>query len=219
MSLHLTTAQRPQWRQLQHRFGSGRECLASYLALEAAEVIAGAKPANLFAVSSQPQGCGRNLYRLWRRFGAQLLAEAGLKALEMRQRPGSVLLLVYRPEVMDELLARPNVMALLRCRGFGEPLSAEAVLGRLRETMRAGNDFPHEIGVVLGYPLKDVAGFMQLAPIPFACNGPWKIYGKPQRSLELAETFRRCRQQMAGRLAACQQASQCLASCDGRQSA
>jgi len=204
------TNRRPQWRDVQHRFNDGRECLAAYLALEAAEVIADAKPANLFAVSSSPQGCGRNLYQLWRRFGKQLLAESRLAAVEMRRSDDAVLLLVYRPQALEALLARPNVGALLRRSGYASPPTAQQLLASLRAKLQSGDDFPHEIGIVLGYPLKDVAGFMQLAAIPFTCSGPWKIYGKPLRSLELAAQFRRCRLLMADRLAHCCSASHCL---------
>jgi len=203
---------RPQWRDLQHRFDDGRECLSAYLALEAAEVIAGAKPANLFAVSSAPQGCGRNLYRLWRQHGTQLLDESKLAAVEMRRNDEAVLLLVYRPQALETLLARPNVAALLRRSGYATPPTVAQLLASLQSKMRDGNDFPHEIGIVLGYPLKDVAGFMQLATIPFSCNGPWKIYGNPQRSLELAAQFRQCRLLMADQLNRCSSAQQCLCS-------
>jgi len=203
---------RPQWRDVQHRFTDGRECLSAYLALEAAEVIAGAKPANLFAVSSSPQGCGRNLYKLWRRFGTQLLAESRLAAVEMRRSADAVLLLVYRPQALATLLARPNVAALLRRSGYATPPTVSQLLATLQAKMREGEDFPHEIGIILGYPLKDVAGFMHLAAIPFSCNGPWKIYGNPQRSLELAAQFRQCRLLMADQLNRCSSARQCLCS-------
>jgi hypothetical protein len=36
--------------------------------------------------------------------------------------------------------------------------------------------------------------------LPFACQGPWKIYGRPEQSLELADRFRQCRCRMANLL-------------------
>jgi hypothetical protein len=74
----------------------------------------------------------------------------------------------------------------------------------------AVTDFPHEVGVFLGYPLKDVAGFMGWVDLPVTCQGPWKIYGNPDRSLALADGFRACRLRMDQRLRCCANASDCL---------
>ena len=38
-------------------------------------------------------------------------------------------------------------------------------------------DFPHEIGVFLGYPLEDVVGFIRHRGKCFTCCGCWKSYG------------------------------------------
>ena len=38
-------------------------------------------------------------------------------------------------------------------------------------------DFPHEIGIFLGYPLKDVVGFMGYGNYKFCKTRYWKVYG------------------------------------------
>ena len=48
-----------------------------------------------------------------------------------------------------------------------------------------GADFPHEIGFFLGYPIKDVYGFMGLCELPVAGSGTWKMYGKLESSIAL----------------------------------
>jgi hypothetical protein len=200
---------RPSWHELASRFSDERECLASFLALEAAEVLAGEKPANLINVANQRRACGRNLYLLWRRHGAALLQRSGLAVRELAGRGDSLLLFLYRPQALAALLARRNVAAFLRRAGYRDPADPQDSLAQLQGRL-AGEGFPHEIGVFLGYPLKDVAGFMGWAPLPFTCQGPWKIYGDPQESLRLAETFRRCRCRMARQLAGCDTAIACL---------
>lgn len=210
---------RPAWHHLAARFAGDRECLASFLALEAAEILAGEKPANLINVIDRPQGCGKNLYRLWREHGPELLRGSGLAALELIDRGESLLLCIYRPEALGALLARKDSAAVLRRAGYSEPLAPARVLAELRARILAGGPFPHEIGVFLGYPLKDVVGFMGWAPLPFVCQGPWKIYGNPTRSLKLADTFHRCRRRMARRLACCATPFDCLAPSAGRKAA
>jgi hypothetical protein len=201
---------RPTWQDVAGRFDDPRECLASFLALETAEVIAGEKPANLLGIANRRRPCGRNLYTLWKERGTEVLAESGLAVRELADRGDSILLLIYRPEALGGLVRRPSASAVLARTGYGDVSDLDRVLGELTSRM-GGDSFPHEIGVFLGYPLKDVAAFMGLVRIPFACQGPWKIFGNPRESLRLAEVFRCCRDRMAERLSSCASALECLA--------
>lgn len=200
---------RPFWQELAGRFADERECLAAFLALETAEVLDGGKPANLINIANRRRACGRNFYRIWRRHGATLLRQSGLAVRELADRGSSLLLLIYRPQALSTLLARPNVVGFLRKAGYAQPADVQLALKELQSRISAAG-FPHEIGVFLGYPLKDVAGFMGWAPLPFTCQGPWKIYGDPTGSLGLAETFRQSRCRMARRLSCCATPVDCL---------
>lgn len=200
---------RPLWHDLAERFADERECLAAYLALESAEVLEGEKPSNLINIANRRRACGRNFYRIWQRHGASLLRQSGLAVRELADRGHSVLLLIYRPEALSDLLLRPNVAGFLRKAGYSNPPDLQTSLSELQARISAAG-FPHEIGVFLGYPLKDVAGFMGWAPLPFTCQGPWKIYGDPTGSLDLAETFRQSRCRMARRLSCCATPVDCL---------
>lgn len=197
------------WRDIAGLFCDPRECLASYLALESAEVIAGVKPANLISVSNQVYPCGQSPYQLWQRFGHEIVRATSLKVHEFTDRRSSVLILLYQPEALHSLLETASVRAILRRAGYTDDMSLHTILDRLTRRINSGA-FPHEIGIFLGYPLKDVAGFMGLARIPFTCQGPWKIYGKPEASLHLADTFRWCRNRMAKDLTACSSPFECL---------
>jgi hypothetical protein len=202
---------RPVWHDVSSRFTEPSECLASFLALEAAEVLEGAKPANLVTVGNRRRSCGRNLYELWRSLGGAVLAGRGLVARELVDRGDSVMLLLYSQSAMQALLARPNVSAVLKRVGYAGLASTDEVFDELASRVAAGG-FPHEIGVFLGYPLKDVAAFMGWVRLPFVSQGPWKIYGDPGESLRLAETFRCCRKRMAERLESCASPFECLSS-------
>ncbi|WP_223908456.1 DUF3793 family protein [Geobacter sp. AOG1] len=197
------------WKDIAKRFCDPRDCLASYVALESAEVLAGVKPANLLSISDRTNSCGRNPYRLWKAWGKQVLDATPLQAHELADRGHSVLVLLYQPEALKNLLLSPAIRAILHREGYADDLCLTGVLDKLTESLAAGV-FPHEIGMFLGYPLKDVAGFMGLARIPFTCQGPWKMYGDPRNSLRLAETFRSCRARMATDLACCSSPYECL---------
>jgi len=209
-----TPVRRPTWHELAHRFTGERECLASYLALEAAEVIGGAKPANLLNLLDWDRPCGRNIYRLWRKHGKTLLARSGLAAFELAQRKNSVLLLIYHPQRLTAYLETPKVTNFLRCAGYRQLAALEEILEELRDRCSAG-DFPHEIGAFLGYPLKDVAGFMGWINLPVTHQGPWKIYGDPRSSLDIVATCRSCRENMARRLHEGENPLTCLCATSG----
>ena len=204
---------RAAWRDLAARFCDPRECLASYLALESAEVIAGVKPANLISISNQAYPCGRNPYQLWKRWGHEIVEATSLDVHVLTDRGNSVLILLYQPEALHALLGTSAVRAILRRAGYTEDMNLHTLLGRLSNRISSGT-FPHEIGIFLGYPLKDVVGFMGLARIPFTCQGPWKIYGNPDASLKLAETFRWCRNRMADGLINCTSPFECFGYCE-----
>lgn len=200
---------RTTWRDIADRFCDPRECLASYLALEAAEVLAGIKPANLISIPNQLSPCGQNPCQLWRKYGQEIIGTTALEVYELADRGNSVLILLYQPEALNNLLKSASARAILRRAGYTDGVDLDGMVDRLARRINSGA-FPHEIGIFLGYPLKDVAGFMGLAKIPFACQGPWKIYGDPGVSLKLAETFRWCRRRMADGLATCTSPFECL---------
>jgi hypothetical protein len=169
---HRTVARpRPMWQELSRQFPDDRDCLACYLALETAEVLEGVKPANLVNVVNKPRSCGRNIYVLWKNQGSALLQHSGLEAIEFVDRGDSVLLFLYRRSELMALLARRSVAIILRKAGYTDPANLEKTLVQLQARFSKG-DFPHEIGVFLGYPLKDVIGFMGWAQLPFSSQGP-----------------------------------------------
>jgi hypothetical protein len=187
------------WRAIADRFPEERSCLASFLAYHSAEVLSGVKPGNLVNIPDSIHPCGKNMFALWLRHGDSLLNGTGLHAMVMVKRKGSLLVYIYCRESLENLLTGSRVRNFLKKAGYGEYPDCEAVLVELERRMRH-NDFPHEIGLFLGYPLKDVAGFLGWAKLPVSHQDAWKIYGDPRRSLELAACHRDCRCRMAARL-------------------
>lgn len=200
---------RPQWQWFAERFPQDRDCLASFLALELAEVLQGAKPGNLVALANKPRSCGRNLYLLWKEHGAGLIADSGLEVKVLADRGSSLLLFLYCPKALRSLLEQKSAQAILTKAGYQDAKDFAAVLAELKMRM-AGEGFPHEIGVFLGYPLKDVVGFLGWAPLTFTCQGPWKIFGNPAESLRLAEAHRECRRRASLLLASGCSPQECL---------
>lgn len=51
------------------------------------------------------------------------------------------------------------------------------MLEQLRTRLHGSEEFPHEIGVFLGYPLNDVLGFIKYHGSNCKGMGDWKVYG------------------------------------------
>ncbi len=191
---------RTSWLDLTWKFPDERDCLASFLALEAAEVLAGVKPANLVQLRNRRQPCGRNLHQLWRLHSNALLAGSPLKALSLRQKETGDLMLFYTPEILQSYLQQPKTAKFLKQQGYPTPGNLRKTLAELQERFQTETDMPHEIGLFLGYPLKDVAGFMGCSDKPCTGCRQWRIYGDPAQSLALSDRYAACRRGMAHRL-------------------
>ena len=52
-------------------------------------------------------------------------------------------------------------------------------------------DFPHEIGLFLGYPIEDVVGFIRYAGKGCKLSGLWKVYGDAEAASRLFDRLSR----------------------------
>ena len=53
-------------------------------------------------------------------------------------------------------------------------------------------EYPHEIGIFLGYPLEDVVGFIENRGWNYTCCGYWKAYGDPAAAQKCFDRYRKC---------------------------
>jgi hypothetical protein len=135
---------------------------------------------------------------LWERHHDGLACRLGnitFKVLQTRER--ALMILCYNHNHLERHLSHAGIRTLLHKAGYTADASSEELLDELCDRIGKVGSFPHEIGLFIGYPAKDVAAFMGLVKLPFACQGPWKIYGDPVQSLCLAEQYRCCRQRMS----------------------
>lgn len=58
--------------------------------------------------------------------------------------------------------------------------------------LAGGGEFPHEIGLFLGYPPEDVCGFIENRAGGYKCVGEWKVYGDADKAKEIFAKYRKC---------------------------
>ena len=53
-------------------------------------------------------------------------------------------------------------------------------------------EFPHEIGIFLGYPLADVVGFIEHQGHDYVYCGYWKVYGDLRSAVKSFDIYKNC---------------------------
>ncbi|MCC8138480.1 MAG: DUF3793 family protein [Clostridiales bacterium] len=146
----------------------GTEAIGYVLGQQCAPVIAGVKPSNLLIVEKGNQNGLRHVLR-----GTELCTYLLHASAEKEYW------LLFDPEAMQRLLEEPDKRCYLQECGYKTD-DMDQVLERLakrfRNYKRKRADFPHEMGVLFGYPLNDVRGFIENGGKNFKRSGYWKVY-------------------------------------------
>lgn len=117
----------------------------------------------------------------------ELLVPKGLRALPLRIREYSALVYLYRPSRLKKDLEDPAAIKILQDHGYS---CYGKCLPKLIERIRASEEFPHEIGLFLGYPPEDVQGFLDHRPCK--CSGCWKVYGDENKAKKTFDLYKKC---------------------------
>ena len=118
------------------------------------------------------------------------LKHKGIRVLALKYTDGRGLIYVYRPGRLSEDLRDCRACSLLKQCGypvFDENMCLQHLIQRLDENA----DFPHEIGLFLGYPPEDVYGFIHKKKECKLC-GFWKVYGDVEKAKKQFARFRKC---------------------------
>lgn len=156
----------------------------------AAPTLAGLKTASMFNCSYSSEDTIREeLQRLNEDFN-----EKGLYFEILRVRAKTVLIYVYRENKLNHDLNQEQTRLLLKRLGYDNPTDIQASLKELKMRLVHSNEFPHEIGLFLGYPFEDVLGFITHCGLNCKCCGYWKVYGDEGKAKRLFSQFTQCRE-------------------------
>ena len=154
--------------------------------------ICGIKPSNLFSVS-KADFCKRE-FQKWR----QRLIQEGLESFFIELKEKRVLVFIYNPYQIDSMLSEKSVQKYLKSKGYdlseGTAFFSELKM-RLQKSLCGYSDkagFPHEIGILLGYPLEDVVAFEKCSGKNCKYCGTWKCYSDEKKARLCENKFREC---------------------------
>jgi hypothetical protein len=155
-----------------------------WLTVALAPTILGSKPSTILSLANSKNS---NLLTLWREYGSGILADTLVKVLIMRQSSCCEILLFYRADALKQCLCEKDINRFMKNLGYPVEEGVESCLSTLCSRYRSY--CPHEIGIILGIPLKDVLGFMALTDVPLTYKGDWIVYGNHKESQALMEKF------------------------------
>lgn len=133
--------------------------------------LAGMKTGNLFSCRCS---CGRELLGFTASWNKQL-NQRGVYIRVLRFSRGMALIYVYRKAKLAKALEDISVRQFMESCGY-DCSSIEGMLDILAERLGEYSEFPHEIGVFLGYPFEDVKAFIVNKGKNYKHVGCWKVY-------------------------------------------
>lgn len=113
----------------------------------------------------------------------------------------NMLILIYNSNLLRENINNSKAKAFLKELGYPIDLSLNENLEHLSGRLRENSDFPHEIGIFLGYPYDDVIGFKENNGKNYLFSGYWKVYTDEENTKALFDKFTRCRKNVCNKIA------------------
>lgn len=154
-----------------------------------APTLAGIKCASLFNYFHK----GETIVREELQKINELLNGKGVFAEVLIWREQAALVYVYRKNMLNTVLKSRGAGELLKKYGYAD-CEVESCLEHLKYRVKNSPCFPHEIGVFLGYPLEDVAGFIENKGKNCESCGMWKVYCNKEEKDLLFEKFKKCKE-------------------------
>ncbi len=166
-------------------------CFEQKLIEQCAPTLANIKTGNLFTYKYD---CAQNAdleIKQWQK----KLAFKGISITILRKDDQQALIYVYRLDALRKDLGNRQALGILKHYGYAHnKVRIGHYLARLKTRMISYDEFPHEIGLFLGYPPTDVWGF--ICQKGRNCNlcGYWKVYGNSEQAAQKFAQYDACRE-------------------------
>ncbi len=157
----------------------------------ASPALCGIKSACLFSLSKKnPQKEISQIHK-WNRE----LSSCGKTFVIIPRKEKPVLVFIYDKALIELTLNSKDALSYLKEKNYPVTKGSKALIAELIKRLYASNseDFPHEIGLFLGYPLKDVIAFEKDNGKESKYTGAWQVYGNVQEACQTMQLYKECR--------------------------
>jgi len=153
-----------------------------------APALCGIKPACLFSMTSQKFADGLERLHQWQ----NQFSKDKKFFVPVKKSDGRFLFFVYDKNLLEKILNNPKNRAYLVSKGYSVEKGLASVLAELLHRLAVSENFPHEVGLFLGYPLEDVIGFELNGAEDFKYSGIWKVYGDKDSAIRRMNLYKNC---------------------------
>jgi len=156
----------------------------------ASPTLASIKTANLYSFRFQNVNeCNETIQRF-----NELMNKKGIY-IELLKNDGDLYLIyVYRKSHLQAVLSDRRVRDFLTEYRYSPDENTNGLLETLRKRLNTAKDFPHEIGIFLGYPIEDVKAFIETKGCNSVLCGDWKVYHDEDAARCLFCKYKHCRE-------------------------
>lgn len=120
------------------------------------------------------------------------LFEKGISIKILKENNTSFLIYIYREKYLNYDLKNSITKSILLTYGYKD-VTVDSCLQNLINRLDKYNEFPHEIGLFLGYPPDDVYDFICNKGENSCYCGYWKVYNNVENSLNKFKKFDICK--------------------------
>lgn len=158
------------------------------MVLQCAPLLAGLKISNLLTVSGSSG-----------KLAVSVLYRTGISCYPLVDMHGKTVFLLYRKKKLEQYLKGEAVQQILLQEHYKNP-ELDSILHILRvryeKYINGEGSFPHELGLLLGYPAEDVKGFVKHKGKHFLYSGYWKVYEYKPEKIALFHQFEEAKKAM-----------------------
>lgn len=158
----------------QKAYSREQNAIQKQAAFHCAQVLAGVKASNILITAEKTE-----------EDVAEILSGTGVEHKCLCTGGGRTVYLLYRREQAEQILKNRETERFFKSFGYSS-MELSKVLERLaaRYGLYADGqgEFPHEIGLILEYPIWDVKGFIEHKGRDFLFSGYWKVYREPEEA-------------------------------------
>lgn len=160
--------------------------IETQIAFHCAPLLAGLKLSNLLMLQN------RELGRV-----TGILKRAGISYFIVAVANGKVAVLLFDRHRLESYLQEEKVWKIFQDMGYQTRAMGKILYAfrlRYEEYLLWNQEFPHEMGLLLGYPVEDVQGYILNEGENCLYTGYWKVYGNLTETMALFHQFEKARE-------------------------
>ena len=161
-------------------------CFDQMMIQYSAPTLCHIKPGNLFSVKNT--AFSHPAFKRWE----SEYRNRGLAVSVIEKSGQTKLVLVYNCSWVNKILSDTSVQSYLKKKGYTSESGTLGIISTLIQRIRPNAIFPHEMGIILGYPVEDVIAFEKYQGQQCKYCGYWKSYSDVEKAKACQCRYKRC---------------------------